>query len=1015
MISSIVSRLVILVFGTLYPAYASYKAVRTKNVKEYVKWMMYWIVFALFTCAETFTDVFLSFWFPFYYEIKIILVLWLLSPATKGSSILYRKFVHPMLSRREQDIDEYIAKAKEQGYHTVLHLGTKGVNYATTVIMQTAIKGGGGLVQQLRRSYSLSDLSTDKDMADVNRNSKALSNIPDDDTDEADEGSIDPRLLRSRGYSPRRSASGSGRVEMYFPEVDVDVRQHASRQREPSIPLSHIRSSEDVSSGYSSAEPLYAGHHPSKGEGLVPSREPLMRTASVGSTRSVRPKSSRGGVVSKRTPTTEDSERWTNEEADFPNQEEYTYYVSSSLPSQLASIPLAEQSLSQAELLLLLQEIRTLKAQNVAGNEAHPVNLVVSETIENEFQLTETKSENIPEVCGSEPSAEMVDNCACSLSMKSPVSESVINEYEVAKSKPETLVGNDESEFTVPSIEPTVNLPIEVVDESEMFVDAAANISSNLNEDKPDSKLEQTVESPHSEDTFVDADASLSNILPDVYEPQIKPGETVESSCTEDTFVDADTNISNSLLEVKPEPELQHPMESLGTNAGVELNVQQGMNVSSESENITCANANLASISDITVDLNSVKVEDKPAGPPDAVQFTNTEDSRESSVEISGDKIVEECPKERESEKESQHIPQEVLIVTDKALIYPIDQEADVSVLSETSIALNSSAESSQVDGLGVDESAISDTFADSSVSSDQINESKLLDMSDDLNASSETLKLADEASLTEQLEDYASTATAQIPEQTSAGISDEKKDIRSGRYHKRLAPAPPEKFIESAGKEMTVLNSSSVSTSGKENSSLERVTEEGGQVNAETAVKARLVLQPGIVKSVGPETSAGTSKFISSSPKAKRKAALRSKSKQKGSAISRLLVMPKNPLEHFASYLPFWGNRDSKTTESVSSAHSNTVEQVSSTSQHQKEKESISEPHVPPPTYLPPPKRTIPMSSCSLEYLPYVGDDNEFESSNIDKAKSSSIGDFKIREMSHSPPSSRRTEQPSK
>lgn len=140
MISSIVSRLVILVFGTLYPAYASYKAVRTKNVKEYVKWMMYWIVFALFTCAETFTDVFFSFWFPFYYEIKIILVLWLLSPATKGSSILYRRFVHPALIRREAEIDEAIARATEQGYTAVLHLGTKGVNYATTVLMQTAIK-----------------------------------------------------------------------------------------------------------------------------------------------------------------------------------------------------------------------------------------------------------------------------------------------------------------------------------------------------------------------------------------------------------------------------------------------------------------------------------------------------------------------------------------------------------------------------------------------------------------------------------------------------------------------------------------------------------------------------------------------------------------------------------------------------------------------------------------------------------------------------------------------------------
>lgn len=135
MISAILSRLVILVFGTLYPAYSSYKAVRTKNVKEYVKWMMYWIVFALFTCAETFTDVFLS-WFPFYYEIKIILVVWLLSPATKGSSILYRKFVHPTLSSREQEIDEYINKAKEQSYRQVLDIGSKGVS----AIMQTAIK-----------------------------------------------------------------------------------------------------------------------------------------------------------------------------------------------------------------------------------------------------------------------------------------------------------------------------------------------------------------------------------------------------------------------------------------------------------------------------------------------------------------------------------------------------------------------------------------------------------------------------------------------------------------------------------------------------------------------------------------------------------------------------------------------------------------------------------------------------------------------------------------------------------
>lgn len=62
---------------------------------------MYWIVFALFTTVETFTDMLLS-WFPFYYELKVLIVIWLLSPATRGSSILYRKFVHPMLTRKEQ-------------------------------------------------------------------------------------------------------------------------------------------------------------------------------------------------------------------------------------------------------------------------------------------------------------------------------------------------------------------------------------------------------------------------------------------------------------------------------------------------------------------------------------------------------------------------------------------------------------------------------------------------------------------------------------------------------------------------------------------------------------------------------------------------------------------------------------------------------------------------------------------------------------------------------------------------
>lgn len=95
MISVLLSRFLMLTAGTLYPAYRSYKAVRTKDVKEYVKWMMYWIVFALISCVESLADVIIAFWFPFYYELKIIFVIWLISPWTKGASLMYRNVSHP--------------------------------------------------------------------------------------------------------------------------------------------------------------------------------------------------------------------------------------------------------------------------------------------------------------------------------------------------------------------------------------------------------------------------------------------------------------------------------------------------------------------------------------------------------------------------------------------------------------------------------------------------------------------------------------------------------------------------------------------------------------------------------------------------------------------------------------------------------------------------------------------------------------------------------------------------------
>uniref|UniRef100_A0A8V5H209 Receptor expression-enhancing protein n=1 Tax=Melopsittacus undulatus TaxID=13146 RepID=A0A8V5H209_MELUD len=156
MVSWALSRLLELLFGMLYPAYASYKAVRTKDIRQYVRWMMYWIVFALFKAVETLTDLLIS-WFPFYYEVKMAFIIWLLCPYTRGASLLYRRFVHPTLSRREKDIDGYILCARQRSYEAMVRFGKRGLNLAATAAVQAAAKSQGALAGRLR-SFSMQDL-----------------------------------------------------------------------------------------------------------------------------------------------------------------------------------------------------------------------------------------------------------------------------------------------------------------------------------------------------------------------------------------------------------------------------------------------------------------------------------------------------------------------------------------------------------------------------------------------------------------------------------------------------------------------------------------------------------------------------------------------------------------------------------------------------------------------------------------------------------------------------------------
>lgn len=148
-----------LIFGTIYPAYASFKAVKSKNAKHYVRWMMYWIVYAIFTATESIFDPFLQFWLPFYAEAKVIFLIYLISSSTRGSTVIYRGWIHPALCSNEAEIDVAIEKLKLKSFQTAKRWIKTGIQKIGGIVTNTALRGGGGLVQQLQRSYSMVDLT----------------------------------------------------------------------------------------------------------------------------------------------------------------------------------------------------------------------------------------------------------------------------------------------------------------------------------------------------------------------------------------------------------------------------------------------------------------------------------------------------------------------------------------------------------------------------------------------------------------------------------------------------------------------------------------------------------------------------------------------------------------------------------------------------------------------------------------------------------------------------------------
>lgn len=135
MISAMISRLLTILIGVLYPAYASYRALRSSKYDDTKQWLVYWVVFATFTITEGIADFLLA-WIPLYRELKLFLVLWLVSPGTDGSTLLYGELISPILEQHEGKLLETMSKSRDQLYKLVGQLFSMTCNRVKVLCSQ---------------------------------------------------------------------------------------------------------------------------------------------------------------------------------------------------------------------------------------------------------------------------------------------------------------------------------------------------------------------------------------------------------------------------------------------------------------------------------------------------------------------------------------------------------------------------------------------------------------------------------------------------------------------------------------------------------------------------------------------------------------------------------------------------------------------------------------------------------------------------------------------------------------
>ena len=90
--------------GIIYPAYMSFKAIESEAKEDDKQWLTYWVVFGLYTIIDN-TGLFVDL-IPFYYPFKLIILVALFWPKSRGAEKLYDAVVKVAFGKVNEAIEK---------------------------------------------------------------------------------------------------------------------------------------------------------------------------------------------------------------------------------------------------------------------------------------------------------------------------------------------------------------------------------------------------------------------------------------------------------------------------------------------------------------------------------------------------------------------------------------------------------------------------------------------------------------------------------------------------------------------------------------------------------------------------------------------------------------------------------------------------------------------------------------------------------------------------------------------